>query len=215
MGNSDILLHKESQIEPELRKELYKSIYDDSEWLIDLVENLLFLSRIDHGVMSIRTATEVLQEIIPETLNSLMKRTEGHSVSLEMPDELLVVKIDARLITQLIINIVDNAVKYTPAGSDIVIKAFRRDTFAVIEIADTGPGIAHEDKDKVFEMFYIANKTSGDSRRGIGLGLSLCKSIVDAHGGMIQIFDNIPRGAVVSFTLELEEDYLEREYIGD
>jgi two-component system sensor histidine kinase KdpD len=213
-GNADILLSSADQIEPGLRRELYQNIYSDSEWLINLVENLLFVTRIDNGVMSINTEYEVLQEVIQESLNYMSKRAKEHNIHLEMPDALLIVKIDAQLIMQVIINIVDNAIKYTPAGSDIKIKAFQRDSQAVVEVADTGCGISDSDKQKVFEMFYTTNKKSSDSRRGIGLGLPLCQSIVRANGGTIQIADNVPTGVVVSFALQLEEECIESEYTG-
>ena len=204
-GNADILLNNEDQIKPDLRKQLYQNIYDDSEWLIDLVENLLFVTRIENGVMPIRTEPEVLQEIIPEALTCFAKRAKGRNISLEMPEELLVVKIDARLFMQVIINLVDNAIKYTPPGSEIKIRAFQRGSQVVVEVADTGNGISDEEKQKIFEMFYTANNKSGDSRRSIGLGLPLCQSIMRAHGGTIHITDNVPSGAVVSLTLHLEE----------
>jgi len=213
-GNADILLSNETQIEPEQRRQLYQNIYNDAEWLINLVENLLFVTRIDNGVMSVHAEYEELQEIIHESLNCVAKRTKDYTIRLEMPDELLVVKADARLLLQVIINLVDNAVTHTPAGSDITIKAFQRGARAVVEVADTGGGINDNDKEKVFEMFYTTNKQTSDSRRGIGLGLPLCQSIVNAHGGTIHITDNVPRGAVVSFTLPLEEACIESEHTG-
>ena len=213
-GNADILLSNGDQIEPGLRRQLYQNIYSDSEWLINLVENLLFVTRIDNGVMSINTEYEVLQEIVQESVSCLAKRAKEHTVRLEMPDELLMVKIDARLLMQVIINLVDNALNYTPAGSEIKIRVFRRDSHAVVEVADTGCGISDEDKQKVFELFYTSNKKTSDSRRGIGLGLPLCQSIVRAHGGTIHITDNVPTGVVVSFSLHLEEVSLESEYTG-
>ena len=214
-GTADILLSNGDQIEPDLRRQLYQNIYNDSEWLINLVENLLFITRIDNGEMSINTEYEVLQEIIQEALNCIAKRTEGHTIELEVPDELLLVKIDARLFMQVIINIVGNAIKYTPAGSAIKIRAFQRGPQAVVEVADTGCGIADADKQKVFEMFYTTNKQASDSRRGIGLGLPLCRSIVSAHGGTIHIADNTPSGVVVSVALHLEEACVATEYLGN
>jgi two-component system sensor histidine kinase KdpD len=213
-GNADILLSSADQIEPELRRQLYQNIYSDSEWLINLVENLLFVTRIDNGIMAINTEYEVLQEIIQESLDCMEKRAKDHHIYLEIPEELLIVKIDARLLMQVIINIVDNAIKYTPAGSDIRIKAFQRDSQAVVEVADTGSGISDDDKQKVFEMFYTVNKKSSDSRRGIGLGLPLCQSIIHAHAGTIHITDNVPKGVVVTFTLHSEEARIESEYTG-
>ena len=213
-GNADILLSNGEQIRPDLRGQLYQHIYDDSEWLINMVENLLFVTRIENGVMSITTEPEVLQELIPEALNRFARRNKGHNISLEMPDELLIVAVDARLVIQVLVNIVDNAMKYTPPGSDIAIRAFRRGSQAVVEVADTGGGISDEDKQKVFEMFYTCNNKTGDSRRGIGLGLPLCRSIVRAHGGVLHIADNAPSGAVVSFALQIKELCCESEYPG-
>ena len=214
-GNADILLSNGDQIQPDLRRQLYQNIHSDSEWLINLVENLLFVTRIDNGAMSIHAEPEVLQEILPEALNCIANLGKEHNISLELPDELLVVKIEARLFMQVIINIVHNAIKYSPAGSDIKIRAFQHSSQAIVEVEDTGCGINDEDKLKVFEMFYTANKKSGDSRRGIGLGLSLCQSIVRAHGSAIHIADNAPNGTVVSFALHLEETGLEHEYPGN
>ena len=120
---------------------------------------------------------------------------------------MLMANIDARLIVQVIINIVNNAIKYTPEGSDICLSAKKENSMVRIEIADTGSGISDEAKQRLFDMFYTANTGSAeaDSRRGLGLGLSLCKSIVKAHGGSIIVYDNQPHGAVFSFTLPLEE----------
>ena len=213
-GNADILLSNGDQIEPDLRRQLYQNIYTDSEWLINLVENILFVTRIDNGVMSINTEYEILQEVIQESLSYMSKRIRERNVCLEMPDTFFMVKIDARLIMQVLINIVDNALKYTAAGSAIKIALFQRDMQAVVEVADTGCGISDDDKQKVFEIFYTSNKKSSDSRRGMGLGLPLCQSIVHAHGGTIRIEDNTPHGAVVSFTLPLEDVCIESEDIG-
>ena len=214
-GNADILLSNGDQIKPDLRRQLYQNICNDAEWLIRLVENLLFVTRMDDGTMPILVEPEVLQDILPEALNYITNLSKEHNISLEMPDELLVVRIDARLFIQVIINIVHNAIKYSPAGSDIKIRAFQRCSQAVVEVADTGCGINDQDKQKVFEMFYTAPKKTSDSRRGIGLGLSLCQAIALAHGSMIYITDNAPKGTVMSFALHLEEMCLEREYTGN
>ena len=214
-GNADILMSGGEQIDPESRNQLYRDIINDSEWLIKLVENLLFITRIENGVMSIRAEQEVLQEILPEALAYLTKRAKDHSILLEMPEDLLLVKMEARLITQVVVNIVDNAIKYSPAGSEIKISVRRLDSQAIVEIADTGCGIDEKDKNAVFEMFTTTNNKSGDSRRGIGLGLSLCQAIVHAHGGTIHIEDNAPCGTVVSFALNLEEINFEKEDSGN
>ncbi len=107
--------------------------------------------------------------------------------------------------TQVIVNIVNNAIKYTQPGSHITITAKRDGKYVRVEIADNGPGIPDEEKSKLFDMFYTVGNTRGDDRRGLGLGLYLCRSILTAHGGSIYVRDNVPRGAVFGFTLEAAE----------
>ena len=114
-------------------------------------------------------------------------------------------RMDARLIVQVLINLVDNAVKYTPPGSTITVGARRDGPMVRIEVADDGPGVPDEAKERLFDMFYTAQGKRGDGRRGLGLGLSLCRSIVNAHGGDISVRDNQPAGTVFSFTLKAEE----------
>ena len=105
----------------------------------------------------------------------------------------------------MIINLVDNAIKYTPAGSAIEIYTDKKEGGIVVSVSDDGPGIPDDQKSRIFEMFYSGANKIGDSRRSLGLGLSLCKSIVTAHGGTISVSDNQPKGAVFTFTLPAGE----------
>ena len=120
-------------------------------------------------------------------------------------DELILAQIDTRLIVQVIINIVDNGIKYTPAGSSIWISLSRQEDQVWVSISDDGPGIPDEKKERVFEMFYTGADQIADSRRSLGLGLSLCRSIVTAHGGRIWVSDRPGGGAVFTFTLPAGE----------
>ena len=114
-------------------------------------------------------------------------------------------QMDARLIVQVLINIIDNAIKYTPPGSDIEIGWKRQGKWILISIADNGPGIPDEAKPHIFEMFYSASNRIADSRRSMGLGLALCKAIVNAHGGEITVSDNAPHGSVFTFSVPAGE----------
>ena len=114
-------------------------------------------------------------------------------------------KMDARLIVQVLINLVDNAIKYIPPGSHIDITTGREGDWAVITVSDDGLGISDGAKARIFDMFYTVNHGAADSRRSLGLGLALCKSIVNAHGGAITVADNPPHGARFRFTLPIEE----------
>ena len=106
---------------------------------------------------------------------------------------------------QVVINIVDNAIKYTPKGSNILIKTYREDDKAIISIQDDGNGIDDEMKEHVFDMFYSGNNKIVDSRRSLGLGLSLCRSIVNAHNGKITLSDNSPHGCIFKIALPIGE----------
>lgn len=204
-GNCSVLLTENSGIEEAERRKILEGIYEDSLWLINLVENILAVTRIDDGKLSIHKQPELIQDLISEALLHIDRHSTEHRIDVEMDDDLLMVRVDAHLIIQAIINIVNNAIVYTQQGSQIIIHSFRQEKWAVIEIADNGKGILEKDKKQIFDMFYTANNEIGDSRRGLGLGLSLCKSIVNAHGGEIYVKDNTPHGTVFGFTLELEE----------
>ncbi len=204
-GNASNLLSNGDSFDSETKKQLYMDIYDDSIWLINLVENLLAVTRIEEGRLNLRMSEELVDDAISEALLHINRKSVEHSISVENRDEFLLAKMDARLIVQVIINIIDNAVKYTPKGSHIVIKTERVGDKAVISISDDGDGIPNELKPRIFDMFYSGANQIADSRRSLGLGLSLCKSIILAHGGEISVSDNLPHGTIFTFTLPVGE----------
>lgn len=204
-GNADNLLSNGDAFSDKEKKQIYKDIYDDSMWLINLVENLLSITRIEDKGASLKFSSEVIDEIINEALNHINKRNTNHYINFCSSDEITLVNVDARLIVQVIINIVDNAIKYTPDGSEITISTKRKGDMLYVSIADNGKGIPDEEKEKVFDMFYAGATKIADSRRSIGLGLALCKSIISAHGGEIILTDNKPHGAVFTFSLPIKE----------
>lgn len=203
-GNAGILLTSEERIGKEKRKQLYADIYNDSHWLINLVENLLSMTRIEEGATKLSLTTELLDDIISEAYRHVEKRSGGHTIQVEHSDSFIFVKVDAWLIVQVIVNLIDNAIKYTPEDSHIVLEAKEHDGMAEVSISDNGEGIPDEAKKHIFDMFYTVD-TNADSRRSLGLGLALCKSILLAHGGDIRVRDNVPQGTVFTFTLPVEE----------
>ena len=203
-GNAGILLASGPSMSDEKRTQLYTNIYDDSLWLINLVENLLAVTKIEDGTMNLKMAEELVDEVVDEALRHIDRKCREHHVVVHHSQEFLLAKMDARLIMQVIINIVDNAIKYTPPGSDIDISCYREGEDAVVAVADNGPGIPDKAKPHIFDMFYTGEKIV-DSRRSLGLGLALCKSIVSAHGGTITVSDNKPKGTVFRFTLPSKE----------
>lgn len=207
-GNANNLLYNESCLDAQMRRQIYGDIYDDSMWLIDLVENLLSVTRIEEGRMQIRQSAELVDEVIREALKHTGQSRTGRTIKVEEEDELILAKMDARLIVQVLINLIGNAVKYTPQGTDITVRVKKEKTEnsqVIISVCDLGDGIPDDRKERVFDMFYTGGDQVADSRRSLGLGLGLCRSIINAHGGKIWISDNIPHGAVVTFTLPAEE----------
>ena len=205
-GNASNLLSNSSSFSEETKKQIYGDIYDDSLWLISLVENLLSATRIEDGRMQLRTSPEVLADIVEEALMHVRRKAEKYHISVVSEEELLVVKADARLIIQVLINLLDNALKYTEEGSEITVSIRKLGSlFAEVSVSDNGPGIPDKDKNEIFEKFYRGENKIADNRRSLGLGLYLCKSIVEAHGGKISVKDHVPKGSVFSFTIPLEE----------
>lgn len=207
-GNASNLLSNGESFDFTTRKRLYSDIYDDSMWLINLVENLLSVTRLDDGRMQLHLSAELMEDVVSEALLHIDRKSTEHNIVVKHADEFLLARMDAKLIVQVIINIVDNAIKYTPAGSNITIETMRHENEAVVKIADDGPGIPDDAKERIFDMFYSGANKVADSRRSLGLGLSLCKSIITVHGGRITVEDNKPHGTIFTFTLPAEEAHL-------
>lgn len=205
LGNASNLINNDLNFDSETKKQIYKDIYEDSMWLINLVENLLSATRIEEGRMKLLISTEVLEDIVEEAWSHIKRKQIQQKVEICHYDELILVKADAKLIVQVILNIVDNAVKYTSADSCIRIETDMKDNMAEIRISDNGSGISDEEKSKIFNMFYCGEHKVADNRRSLGLGLYLCKAIVEEHGGTLWVNDNQPKGTIFGFTLPLEE----------
>ena len=204
-GNADTLLHSYNVLDEQTRKQIFTDIYDDAQWLTGLVENLLSVTKIADGSVKLRLSDQVVDDIVSEALRHIDRRSAEHHITVDCGDEPLLVRVDAGLIMQVLINLVNNAVKYTPAGSNIRITAIPRENMAEICVSDNGPGIPDELKEHVFEMFFTGGNPIGDSRRSLGLGLTLCQAIIHAHNGEMTLKDNSPHGCIFSFTVPLSE----------
>lgn len=206
-GSAGILREDNGQLSQDKRRELANAIYDDALWLIDTVENLLAVTRIEDGDMHLNLTSELMDDVISGALSHVAREVTDHEIVVPHNDEILLVRIDVHLIMQVLTNLLINALKYTPAGSTITVTAHRQDKMVAVTVADDGPGVAAADKPHIFDRFYKPATSSKpvDSHRSFGLGLSLCRSIVEAHGGIISVADNKPHGAVFTFTLPAEE----------
>ena len=204
-GNADTLLHSYNALDEQTRKQIFTDIYDDAQWLTGLVENLLSITKISDGSVKLRLSDQVVDDIVSEAFRHIDRRSTEHHIEVDCGDVPLLVRVDAGLIVQVLINLVNNAVKYTPTGSNIRITVIPRENMAEICVSDNGPGISDELKEHVFEMFFTGSNPIGDSRRSLGLGLTLCQTIIHAHNGEMTLKDNSPHGCIFSFTVPLSE----------
>lgn len=204
-GNASNLLSNGPLFDAKTKEQMYADIYDDAMWLINLVENLLSVSRLEQGRMNLHLTTELMDEVVAEALRHINRKRAEYHFHVQSSDDYLLAQMDAKLIVQVLINILDNAMKYTPPGSDIEIGWKQEGKFIYISVADNGPGIPDQAKPHIFDMFYSASNQIADSRRSMGLGLALCKSIVNAHGGEIVVSDHKPHGSIFTFSVPAGE----------
>ena len=203
-GNADMLLGNSDRLDEATKHQIYSDIYDDSEWLTGVVENLLSITRLNDGRLKFKFTDQLLDEVIAEALRHISRKHDDYKIVTDC-EELVLARMDVRLIMQVLINLVDNAIKYTPPGSVILIRGRKTDRGAQISVEDNGPGIPEEMKPHVFEMFYTGKKAIADSHRSMGLGLALCCSIVEAHNGTLMLTEHEPHGCNFTFTLPLSE----------
>ena len=205
-GNAGILMENASVLDAAKRRQLYTSIYDDSMWLANLVENLLSVSRIENGTIRLKMEPELLEEVFQEALTHLDRKAKEHTITVELPDDMLMARMDARLIRAGGHQHRQQAPSNTrPPGSHVQVSARKRGESVEVRIADDGPGISGRGQGQTVRHVLHRQQRQGDGRRGLGLGLSLCRSIVQAHGGSITVENNYPKGAIFSFTLPLAE----------
>lgn len=185
MGTSEMIMDMSEKKDP--RHELAKGICKDAHWLHALVENILSLTKLQEGRLILAREPEAAEEIIGEAIRRMSARAPEYEISVKVPDEVLMVPMDGKLIMQVLINLLDNAVKHSAPDQEIRISV-RKDTArneAVFTVADRGEGIAAKDIPNIFQTFYTSQIKSADAKKGIGLGLPICEAIIKAHGGSI------------------------------
>jgi two-component system sensor histidine kinase KdpD len=200
-GASSTLLDGGSSLDPNSRQELLQSISDEVESLNQLVGNLLDMTRLEAGALTVHREWHSLEEIVGVVLNRLGPHLAGRPVTTRLPPDLPLVFVDATLLQQVLINLLENAHRYSPPGAAIDIAASVTGKALTVEVADHGPGLAPGDEERVFEKFY--RTAQHHTRSGVGLGLSICRGIVELHGGRIWA-ENQNGGAVFRFSLPLE-----------
>ena len=194
-------------------RQAVETIIDEANWLGRIVTRMLDLSRIEKGALKLEKELYPIDEIILTTLESRHIRSllQGRAIEKSVPDELPPVEVDPILIGQVLTNLVENAVRYTPATSPIEIKAYVNREHLLISVADRGPGIPPADRERIFEKFYRIGQKVDESEgavpttQGTGLGLAVCQGFVAAHGGHIWVQNRDGGGAIFQFTLPLNQ----------
>jgi two-component system sensor histidine kinase KdpD len=203
MGTAEILMGMTGRTDP--RYALAQGINKDADWLHSLVENILSLTRLQDGKLTITKQPEAVEEVIGGAVSHMMKRYPEYEIMVSIPEDVLIVPMDAKLIEQVLINLFDNAVKHSTLDCEIGISVREERNMAVFSITDHGNGIALSDLPNIFQMFYTTASGEADARRGVGLGLTICEAIIKAHGGVIEGHNRIDgQGAEFTFTLPME-----------
>lgn len=201
MGSGEMLMSYLKKDDP--CYQIAENIYTDADWLHSLVENILNLTKLQNGHLNLNKNMEVLEEVLSAAVMMIEKRFPDRNIEIDMPDEVIFLQMDATLMTQVLVNLLDNAVKHTPKSEEIGIRVEKDEKEVRISVYDHGCGINEKDLKNVFEMFYTTRGKSADASRGIGLGLTICQSIVQAHGGTIRARNRAEGGA--EFTIIFPE----------
>jgi two-component system sensor histidine kinase KdpD len=196
-GAASILLENDDTLDRPSRIELIKTIQEESDRLNSIIKNILAMTRLEAGTISVNKEWQSLEEIVGVVLNRLGKRLDGHPVMVHLPDNLPLIPFDGLLLEQVLINLFENAIKYTPEGTTLSLSASERLFTVTVELADHGPGIPPGQEEHIFEKFVRGHNAGG----GVGLGLAICRAIVHAHGGKIWVENREGGGAVFRFTL--------------
>ena len=202
-ASTDVLMQEESAPDPAIRKKMYMDIYDNTNWLINMAENLLVATQLETDKESFQMRAERIEDLFRNTVAHLDRRAEEHHISVHLDDHARMAAMNARLIQRVLINIMNNAIQYTPMGSNIELSAVQKGNVVQISVTDDGPGIPDNAKKHLFDLFYTAGQEKTDCQRRLGLGLSLCQSIIAIHGGEIAVLDHLPTGTTFQFTLPL------------
>ena len=200
-GSASALVEQEAQLDAAARRELAHAIQEEADRLNRLVHNLLEMTRLESGGVRVKKDWHSLEEVVGSALARVEKRLGERRVDIDLPPALPLVPLDPLLVEQVLINLLDNAIKYTPESSPIDISAAVEDRAVGVVVADRGPGFAPGEEAQIFEKFYRGQDAG--TRAGAGLGLAIARGIVEAHGGRITAEPRASGGAVFRFTLPL------------
>ncbi len=205
-GFATTLLADDVQWPPDSQRDFLQTINEEADKLSDLIEQLLDLSRLEAGTLRIAPKLQTIDRIIDRAMAQLQTVTAQHELQLDVPSDLPAFYADGDRIAQVLTNLVNNAVKFSPAQTTITVSAACTGEQVQIDVTDQGPGIAPADRARIFEPFQQIGNQSINHAEGAGLGLAICKGLVEAHGGRIWVQDRSGPGTTMSFTLPIGSD---------
>jgi len=198
-GAASSLLEEQSALSPAARRDLLQTILEEAHRMNRLIGNLLDMIRVESGALEVQKELQPLEEVVGVALIRLDDRLRRHPVTVTLPPDLPLVALDAVLMEQVFVNLLENAVKYTPPDTAIEISAVASAGSVRVDVADRGPGLPPGEEGRIFDKFYRA--AGAGTQGGVGLGLTICRGIVTAHGGRIWAENRPGGGAVFRFTL--------------
>ena len=205
IGNSSTYIDNHTELDEQEKLELVSHIREDSNWLLNMVENLLSVTRINQNSMKIATSMESVEEVVAEAITRFYKRFPHADVKVQVPEEFLMIPMDAMLIEQVIINLLENAIVHSGSRLPVELIVTHKDKQVSFHIRDYGVGIPADRLETIFDGSSYHPESSSDSHKGMGIGLSICKTIITAHNGTITAA-NHSSGCQFTFTLpEMEE----------
>lgn len=203
VGSASALVEDDGHLQPQDKLDLSRGIVDEAERMSNLVNNILDMARLDAGVVELKKEWHPVEEIVGTVLTRLQKQLVGRPIKVKLPSGMPMIFVDAVLIEQVLINLLENALRYTPPGSGLEISAETSEHAIEIAVADHGPGIPPGREEHLFEKFYQARHEAAQS--GVGLGLAICRAIVAVHGGRIYAQNQPSGGAVFTFVLPVDQ----------
>lgn len=204
IGNSSAYIDNRDTLSEQEKLALVSHINDDSNWLLNMVENLLSVTRIDQRSMQIATSLESVEEVAAEAIRRLKKRLPDADIQVQVPENYLLIPMDAMLIEQVIINLLENAVTHSQSTLPTELTVLEKETTVVFQVRDYGIGIDSKKLDTLFDGLPYTNESATDTHKGMGIGLSICKTIITAHNGNITACNQEP-GCLFTFTLPKEK----------
>ncbi|MBQ9928012.1 MAG: DUF4118 domain-containing protein [Lachnospiraceae bacterium] len=203
IGNTSAYIDNKDKLSDEEKLDIVTHINEDSNWLLNMVENLLSVTRIDERSMKIAKSEESVEEVVAEAFSRLQKRLPHAQISVKVPEDFLMIPMDAMLIEQVIINLLENAVVHANSKKPIEFTVTENANQVTFQVKDYGIGIAPERLSTIFDGTPYTSEQVSDMHKGIGIGLSICKTIIVAHSGTIHA-TNHENGCIFTFTLPKE-----------